>query len=220
MAVCYGVVGRLIIMLFILTGNVQIGKTRWLGRMLEKLEGRGITPYGVIAPGTWIEHADESGVTYEKTGIDNELLPQHEVIPFARRADLAAQDASGKACTQAQRAQLAWAIEDDAIDRVNAHFDELAMRLADAGQPDEQGRGLVVVDEFGRLELLRDEGLTSAMRVIEQGATPRTPHALIIVREQLLDIALDRFAQAGWNGVQPISPDEAGEQALLDAYSE
>ena len=204
-------------MLFILTGNVQIGKTRWLGRTLEMLENRGVTPYGVIAPGIWIEHTSDSGVTYEKLGINNELLPQHEIIPFARRADLAAEDATGKSCTQAQRAQLAWAIEDDAIDRVNAHFDELAMRLAD-GQPDEQGRGLVVVDEFGRLELLRDEGLTSAMRVIEQGATPRAPHALIIVREQLLDIALERFASANWGGIQPISPNDDAQRALADAF--
>ena len=205
-------------MLFILTGNVQIGKTRWLGRTLEMLENRGVTPYGVIAPGIWIEHMRDSDVTYEKLGINNELLPQHEIIPFARRADLAAEDASGKPCTQAQRAQLAWAIEDDAIDRVNAHFDKLAAHLIGADQQSAIGRGLIVVDEFGRLELLRDEGLTSALRLIEQGATPLAPHALIVVREQLLDVALERFANTNWGGIQPISPNDDAQRTLADAF--
>ena len=205
-------------MLFILTGNVQIGKTRWLGCLLKKLESCGVTPYGVIAPGIWVEHISDSNVTYEKMGINNELLPQHEIIPFARRADLTAGEALDKSCTQAQRAQLAWAIEDDAIARVNAHFDIIADHLTNANQPIESEKGLIVVDEFGRLELLRDEGLTSAMRIIERGATPLTPHALIVVREQLLDIAIERFSNANWGGIQPIDPNDDAQNTLADAF--
>ena len=64
-------------MLFLLTGEVQIGKTRWLESLVTELADRGVPCAGVLAPGQWVpsegEHADENG--YEKLGIDNVLLP-------------------------------------------------------------------------------------------------------------------------------------------------
>ena len=64
-------------MLFLLTGEVQIGKTRWLESLVTELADRGVPCAGVLAPGRWVpsegEHADENG--YEKLGIDNVLLP-------------------------------------------------------------------------------------------------------------------------------------------------
>lgn len=75
-------------MLFILTGDIQIGKTRWLKSTCRKLAADGIPCAGVVAPGVWVpsEHGDANG--FEKLGIDNLLLPQGERIPFARRRDL------------------------------------------------------------------------------------------------------------------------------------
>ena len=200
-------------MLFILTGQIQIGKTRWLQSMVARLEKRGIATYGVLAPGDWIKHLGADGVaSYEKLGINNVLLPQHETIAFARRNDLLASSNLEQSCTQSQRAQLAWAIDDGAIRRVNDHFDALASS--------EQGTsGLLIVDELGRLELLRDEGLSAATRIIERGATPLYPHALIVVREQLHDVARNRFAESPWNGMQSIGPDASGEKALMDAFA-
>lgn len=74
-------------MLFILTGDIQIGKTRWLKSTCRKLAADGIPCAGVVAPGVWVpsEHGDANG--FEKLGIDNLLLPQGERIPFARRRD-------------------------------------------------------------------------------------------------------------------------------------
>ena len=198
-------------MLFILTGDIQIGKTRWLMQTLDELETRGVPSYGVIAPGTWIEHSDGSSTTYEKTGINNELLPQHAIIPFARRNDLVDADDLAASCSQAQRAQLAWAIDDTAIQRVNEHFDELASQ--ESGTP-----GLLVVDEFGRLELLRNEGLTSALKLVERGANSLFPHALIIVREQLLEDAKQRFSNLSWNELRIIRPDDQAKSELFAAF--
>ena len=40
-------------MLFLLTGNIQTGKTRWLMRTLSALEERGVALYGALTPGVW-----------------------------------------------------------------------------------------------------------------------------------------------------------------------
>ena len=73
-------------MLFILTGDVQSGKTRWLERLVAELAADGVESRGVLAPGVWRLRADGddggprplgSGEgAYEKLGIDNVLLPQ------------------------------------------------------------------------------------------------------------------------------------------------
>lgn len=119
-------------MLLILTGDVQIGKTRWLQNAVAHLEEAGVPCRGVLAPGTWIEKADGS---FEKTGIDNLLLPGHEIVPFARRADLARKDGLFDAESQAGRAQLKWHISDEAIARVNGHL--RALRESGAEPPAE-----------------------------------------------------------------------------------
>ena len=81
-------------MLFLLTGEVQIGKTRWLESLVAELGAFGVPCAGVLAPGQWVPstgpHADANG--FEKLGIDNVLLPGGERVPFARRGDLARAD--------------------------------------------------------------------------------------------------------------------------------
>lgn len=202
-------------MLFLLTGDVQIGKTRWMQALVKELSNRGVTPFGVLAPGTWVEHRnDESGsVRYEKTGIDNLLLPQRELVPFARRSDLAHSEGRFDAESQAARAHLAWAIDDSAIMRVNEHFANLGSE-ATLG---ETGRVILVVDEFGQLELCRNQGLTQAVSLVDRGATPQVPHAIVIVRRQLLETARKRFADAPWGGIRAISPNESGRRAIAEA---
>lgn len=200
-------------MLFVLTGAIQTGKTRWLQRTIRELENRGVLSYGVVAPGTWIAHDEGQGISYEKTGIDNELLPGHAIVPFARRNDLVDARNAQEHCTQAQRAQLAWAIDDNAIERVNAHFEAIAQ--ADISKP-----GLLIVDEFGRLELLAGEGLTSALQLVDRGPTQQLPHALIVVREQLLDHARKRFASSGWGEIRPIAPNEDAASELFAVFQQ
>ena len=244
-------------MLFLLTGDVQIGKTRWLERLAAELSGDGVQVAGVLAPGVWRvrephEVPGERGLAgegrFEKLGIDNVLLPGGERVPFARRRDLALAEGSFDPTSQSASAQLAWEIADEAIARVNAHFDRIAAELAavpagapalpgeagsrgyaplpvdpaagmfhvkhsfaqtyvsretsgaeagetpadpstggsrivvPADEPDAEGSvtvgaegGLLVVDELGRLELMRDGGLVSAVALLERGPSARFP---------------------------------------------
>ena len=76
-------------MLFLLTGDVQIGKTRWLERLAAELSGDGVQVAGVLAPGVWRvrephEVPGERGLAgegrFEKLGIDNVLLPGGERV--------------------------------------------------------------------------------------------------------------------------------------------
>ena len=128
-------------MLFVLTGGIQTGKTRWLGRLVEALGAEGVRCAGVMAPGVWRKRrcgtalsAGELAVgsraesSFEKLGIDNVLLPGGERVPFARRVDLACQAGAYDSRSQSARAGLGWAIDDAAIARVNAHFRELAAK--------------------------------------------------------------------------------------------
>ena len=80
-------------MLFLLTGDVQIGKTRWLERLAAELSGDGVQVAGVLAPGVWRvrephEVPGERGLAgegrFEKLGIDNVLLPGGETWRWPR----------------------------------------------------------------------------------------------------------------------------------------
>lgn len=200
-------------MLFFLTGDIQSGKTRWIERVLGDLRANGIGIAGVLAPGVWHDKGPDASPRYEKLGIDNVLLPQGERIPFARRDDLAKLEGRFDENSQAAKAQLHWAIDDSALARVNDHLDKLATRASDAGNP-----SLLVIDELGRLELLRGEGLVAALHMLDAGATQAFPHALVIVRTDLLEQARTRFADAPWNGMRSIHADGEGERVLRAAF--
>lgn len=100
-------------MLFLLTGDVQIGKTRWLEDLCASLQAAGTCVAGVVAPGQWVprpegqpggKHGFDGAERFEKLGIDNVLLPQSKRIEFARRRDLAA---GGKAFAEGAQAKAA-----------------------------------------------------------------------------------------------------------------
>ena len=209
-------------MLYILTGDVQIGKTRWLQALVSGLEARGAVCDGVIAPGVW--RKDEAG-GFDKLGIDNELLPTHEVVHFARRDDLARAEGAFDANAQSAKAMLRWHISDEAIRKVNAHFDTL-IEAAKASQTTDMpectcvhadpAKRMLIVDELGRLELLRNEGLTSAMELLKHGPEERYECALLVARDMfdLPHLAEMRFA-AAWGGSKRISPtDEARDEIV------
>lgn len=199
-------------MLFLLTGDVQIGKTRWLERLASELYAEGCEVAGVVAPGVW-RAAGEGG--FEKLGIDNVLLPDGERVAFARRRDLARAEGSLDPESQSEAAQLAWHISDDALARVNAHFGLIAEGMCGGAEEGEARPRLLVVDELGRLELERGCGLVAATELLARGATARFPHALAVVRDWLLPRAVERFG-AAWGGARAISPDD-GARGLVRA---
>lgn len=198
-------------MLFILTGDIQIGKTRWLTSLANELESQGARCAGVIAPGVWVPSDTGDANGFEKLGIDNVLLPEKKRIPFARRRDLALAEGTLDPESQSAQMKLGWEISDDAIAQVNRHFDNIARTVREGGDrttaadPAKGNPGLLIVDEFGRLELLRNLGLASALALIDAGPTQAFPHALIVVRDTLLQVATERFSPA-WDDVRPISP--------------
>lgn len=212
-------------MLFILTGDVQIGKTRWLQRLVADLDARDAAPFGVIAPGQWAPRRNPAPDEdpFDKLGIDNVLLPEGTVVPFARRADLARESGTFDEGSQAAQAELAWHISDEAIAVVNGHFAK-ALKEIPGGEgakrrDAELSGALLVVDELGRLELLHDQGLTAAVTLLECGPTRHFPHALAVVRDYLLPQAVRRFG-AAWNGAAVIGPTEQAlalvESAVLE----
>ena len=235
-------------MLFVLTGGVQTGKTRWLEELLADLQRAGVEPCGVMAPGVWADrrddpesfpHADANG--FEKLGIDNVLLPGGERIAFARRVDLAASEGSYDPSSQSGKAKLGWHISDEAINRVNGHLaslrstgaaGELACGSAGAsgdlacgsagasgdlacGSAGAPSARFLVVDELGRLELERGEGLTEAIGILEDGPAPDMPHALIVVREMLLPHLEGRFGR--WGETAHVNPDARSRELVLSS---
>lgn len=202
-------------MLFVLTGEIQTGKTRWLTRTLDELGRRGVNTCGVVAPGIWrqVEDASADGrCAYEKLGIDNVLYPGGELVHFALRKDIAVGRGMHDAANQDACERLGWYIDESALARVNRHFDDLA-----AGRVDVVAPSLLVVDELGRLELLRGRGLVAAMALLDRGPTPATPHACVVVRAELVDRAVARYADV-WGPWTAIAPDDVGRDALFQAF--
>ena len=209
-------------MLFLLTGDVQIGKTRWLENLCAGLQAAGTCVAGVVAPGQWVprpegqpggKHGFDGAGRFEKLGIDNVLLPQGERIEFARRRDLAAKSKAFTEGTQAKAAKLGWAISDTAIAQVNAHFATLAKQAANETRL--APHAMLVVDELGRLELLHSCGLTNALAILDAGPTPQFPHVIAVVRETLLDEARRRF-EPRWGKATVIGPDDAARNLVLE----
>lgn len=173
-------------MLFILTGPIKTGKTRWLQSAVRELEANIITCYGVIAPGRWRLCGDR----YEKTGIDNELLPSHKRLDFAIPSDKKLDNSNFN---------MSWNISTKAIYEVNRHFSMLIKKRNDA-----ISKGILVIDELGILELTRGEGLTEAIELVRLGPSPLTPNAVIVIRESLLNAVGDLFDK--WDKIAIVRP--------------
>ena len=224
--------------MFLLTGAVQTGKTRWLERLVVELAAEGVPCGGVLAPGVWRRREElgaevdvrerplgSGAACFEKLGIDNVLLPGGERVTFARRRDLAQREGVLDPHSQSAAAGLAWEIDETALARVNAHFDALAHSApfappsASSSATSSPARPwLLVVDELGRLELQRDGGLTSAMTVLARGATAACPHALVVVRASLRARAEERFA-AAWGRCVPLAPGDEARTTVRRAFS-
>lgn len=203
-------------MLFILTGDVQTGKTRWLESLIDSLDANGIDAQGVLAPGVWRSGDDPAAIDefvdangYEKLGIDNVLLPDGKRIPFARRRDIAEALGLLDPNAQSEQANLLWHIDERSIDIVNEH-------IASLPHPTASSQSLLIIDELGRLELLRNGGLVEALNLLEQGPSDTFPHALAIVRADLLHEATTRFTC--WGEPVLIYPNDESTHRVLSSF--
>lgn len=189
-------------MLVLLTGNRQVGKTRLLEMLLEKMQEDGVRCVGVITPGIW-EHVQHG--EFNKLGIDALLLPQGERIPFALKRDGSEGDAPSE---QSDSAKLKWKIFDDSIDAINHHLDDLAQRGIGEGD-------VLVIDELGTLELIHGQGMTSAIALLDHLPNDDAASKLnvvVVVRPELIEVAKKRFAPV-WG--EPLVIDASAS----DAYS-
>lgn len=215
-------------MLFILTGDIQIGKTRWLQALCSEFEQHHICVAGIISPGIWkekckdyllsSEHSPQESqdstsgthVMYEKQGIQAELLPQHELIPFALRRDLAQKNGDLNPKSQSSQAKLGWEISEEAIVAVNDHFDQI--------EKSSQPSSLLVIDELGQLELKHNGGFTQAIALLKRGPSKTFPHALVVVRNWLVPDAKLLFAHT-WKEICVISPNQEAKVLLGKAFN-
>lgn len=208
-------------MLYLLTGDIQIGKTRWLESLLGALMSCGVVGYGVLAPGVWVPTGNSNGLdgsdgaSFEKLGIDNVLLPDARRIRFACREDLAQRDGEFDARSQAAQAHLKWHISDSAIAEVNEHLASIPERVAkECGRGDAAARkGVIVIDELGPLELVRGGGIVEGVRLMEAGSSDGVDCAVLVVRKSLADLAEERFSKA-WGAAMRILPDDDGALAI------
>lgn len=214
-------------MLFVLTGDIQCGKTRWLSTLVDELEAAGVRVGGMLAPGVWKprkagEYNKECQRNrpgdFEKWAIDNVLLPQHETIRFASRIDSMFMG-EGAGPLDPNTVHLGWDIPQSALDAVNGHLDSLAERAVASGSLSSEsadGAGIIILDELGRLELLKGQGLVSILKLLDVGPTNCFPNALVIVRERILP-ALDTHDFSLWDGYTIIRPDNDGKAAVFIA---
>lgn len=169
-------------MLYLLTGEVQTGKTRWLEALIARLAESGVAAYGVLAPGVWVP-AEPSG--FEKLGIDNVLLPEGRRIPFARREDLAHIEGGFDPESQAAKAHLKWHISDSAIAEVNQHLasipariDEMRARALDGCN----GASVLPCRQGSGCDSRNGEGV-SAGEVADKSAGKRVSRGIIVIDE-------------------------------------
>lgn len=201
-------------MLFLLTGRQRIGKTRWLTDAVARAEASGIAVFGVIAPGVWSPDAD--GKLMTKLAIDNELLPGHRRVRFAvarskRDGMCDGGDADGR---EDALGCMAWDVDPQAVSCVNDHFARLRDSRADSSVP-----GLLVVDELGPFELVRGDGLTEALALVDAGPSAAFPHVLAVIREPLLRMAKERFARSwGEGGMRVIFPEKDSPSMVCAAF--
>ncbi|MBP5313340.1 MAG: hypothetical protein J6Y65_00165 [Eggerthellaceae bacterium] len=185
-------------MLFILTGEKQSGKTRWLEAVVSKLDASDIPVCGVLAPGTWNDNL-------EKTAIDNLLLPEGERFEFGIRRDLV-ETSSDYA---ANPLNLGWLFYENALARTNAHLKSLAHT---------DGNRFLIIDELGPTELNKAAGIIEGLNLIDAGENNPFLNALIVVRSSLRDLALKRFGDK-WDTCV-IKPDDKSMDLLLSRLSE
>ncbi len=187
-------------MLYILTGSIQSGKTRWLQEVVSMLEEKGISCEGVIAPGIWAKSSDG----FIKDGILNELLPTHETLTFGLKPDQEKGIVANINCSSNPSKDSGWYIDDQAVAKVNDHFTNLDKAITHSNEPCEN---ILVIDELGVLELLKGTGITKAMDLLQKGNQDHYKHAIVVVRSKkdLPLLVSNRYSQY-WGGSKYIYP--------------
>ena len=152
-------------MLILLSGPVGVGKTTLCLRLVDAARERGLSVSGVLAPAVIVECA--------KRGIQAVDLRTGEMRSMARLA-------RGDDAANGTRVGP-YVFDDLTLDWVVALCSK-ALRATGTTQ-----RSLIFVDEIGKLELNRGEGLAPLVPLLAQ---PRDAYVVAIVRDTLLGLLL------------------------------
>lgn len=149
--------------LIIVTGLSGVGKTPWCSKLIKSALSMDLQVKGILSPGIFKEGY--------KVGINIVNLETDE------EKQLAYLNTKGSARLSTPR----WAFDDEVMDWANQILDEI------------KGGDLVVIDEIGPLELLRNQGLLSGLELIDER---RYDVACVVVRSSLLSKVLQRWPEA------------------------
>jgi len=149
--------------LILVTGLSGAGKTLWCADLAKLAQEKGLQVKGVLSPGRY--------VGMQKVGIDAKNLETGEQRQLAVLREKTTQELSTPR----------WTFSSDALDWAN----QVLENVADSD--------LLIIDELGPLEFLRDEGLTAGLELIDER---RYRVACVVVRSSLLPKVLQRWPQA------------------------
>ncbi|MBW6465027.1 MAG: ATP-binding cassette domain-containing protein [Brevefilum sp.] len=149
--------------LILVTGLSGVGKTTWCSQLAQLASEKGLSVVGILSPGIF------SGDRKIGIGVKDLHTNEHRQLAKLREDE------------DAQLATPRWTFDPDALAWANA-------KLEDSPEGD-----LLIIDELGPLEFLRDEGLLAGLARIDAG---HYRVACVVVRSSLLPKALQRWPQA------------------------
>lgn len=149
--------------LIFVTGLSGAGKTTWCKQLVKAARDNGYKVEGILSPGIY------DGI--KKTGIEVVDLGSGERKQLARLRE------GGRSEISTPR----WVFDPQSLEWAN-------QRLENASESD-----LLIIDELGPLEFLRNEGLLAGMARIDRG---EFQVACVVVRSSLLQKAVERWPNA------------------------
>jgi len=149
--------------LILVTGLSGAGKTSWCTQIVKEAAASGLSVEGILSPGVFEGR--------KKTGIEVVDLASGERRRLARLRE----EGRGEISTPR------WVFDPDVLDWAN-------QRLQNSVEGD-----LLIIDELGPLEFLRNKGLLSGLDRLDQG---QFEVACVVVRSSLLPKALQRWPNA------------------------
>lgn len=197
--------------LYVMTGQIQTGKTTWLKAFLKSAEQNNIRFDGLITPAIF-----DNG---NKTGIEALLLPQKERFLLAqKRSDgndkqgSFPNSAQSSAATshQGESTQLSQtsksSCQPDKEKKLGYDFDDKIMQKINMHLKTCKNAANFIVDEIGPLELVQNKGYIEALNILDAQSVN---NALVVIRPSLLDIAQKR-----WGNFKTLTPDDNIQETL------
>ena len=159
--------------LYVMTGQIQTGKTTWLKAFLNKASDENMRIDGLITPAIF-----ENG---QKTGIEAYLLPEKEKFLLAKKRFIDSEIAhkNDQAVCEKDK-KLGYEFSGQSIERINAHLHYCV------------GAQNLVIDEIGPLEMMQGKGYTEALKLLDESAVT---NAIVVIRPSLLNAAAKRWGE-------------------------